>query len=431
MEHISQQTHQFLKSKTGQMVLGLILGDGTVRPYRFEHSQRSLYWEYSKHISQEFQNEYPQLLTPKIKTHYYYIKQRVNPESLTTYTSQTFYTKRHPIWKELYSMFYPNGIKIIPINLIQEYFTKRSLFYLYLDDGRVARYAYSGLSLCLCAFNITELNDFRSFLLKYFELETSIHQYKQYPVIYVKMSSSKQLIYEFLQLIETVNSIGLIGQIKLQFKKVLLYQTPKLDTLPNLKLNSIHLNLLEPALTEKNNQLLMLVGVLQGFIVGGANFRWNKDYQTGYLRLRLKNATSFSDWVLTVLKQTQLKITSTGTNLQIGVKIDNILNEYVKEVVNSEGLVKDLSQLCCIQNTWFWRTLFLYKGTNLKHQRGGFLIRLNHLEGEDVIKISNAFNNFYGFESSVRYRANTEKPSIYIPVKNRNKFCQLANIDIR
>ena len=71
---ISLQTSNFLKSQTGQMFIGLILGDGTLTPYRFEHSQRNTYWEYSKHISQQFQTQYPQLLTPKIFNDFFYLK---------------------------------------------------------------------------------------------------------------------------------------------------------------------------------------------------------------------------------------------------------------------------------------------------------------------------------------------------------------------
>ena len=118
MDKISQQTHQFLKSQTGQIVLGLILGDATITPHRFEHSQQGLYWEYSKYISQQFQNEYPQLLTPKMRNEFFYTRQRNNLESPRTYVSQTFYTKRHDIFRELRQIFYPNGIKIIPIEIL-------------------------------------------------------------------------------------------------------------------------------------------------------------------------------------------------------------------------------------------------------------------------------------------------------------------------
>ena len=67
---LQPQTNEFLKSQTGKMVLGLILGDGTIAKSRFEHTQRSLYWEYSRHISMQFQREFPNLLTPNLHNFY-------------------------------------------------------------------------------------------------------------------------------------------------------------------------------------------------------------------------------------------------------------------------------------------------------------------------------------------------------------------------
>lgn len=181
---LQPQTNEFLKSQTGKMFLGLILGDGTIAKSRFEHTQRSLYWEYSRHISMQFQREFPNLLTPKILNQFFYPKSNQNPESLTTYKSQTFYTKHGAIFKELYNVFYPNGKKIIPMTIVEEYFTEESLLYLYLDDGRVGRYAHSGLGLCLCNFDEQELIQFRDFLTHKFQLKIQIHPEKQYYVLF-------------------------------------------------------------------------------------------------------------------------------------------------------------------------------------------------------------------------------------------------------
>ena len=128
---LQPQTNEFLKSQTGKMVLGLILGDGTIAKSRFEHTQRSLYWEYSRHISMQFQREFPNLLTPKILNQFFYTKSSQNPESLTTYKSQTFYTKSDSIFKELYNVFYPNGKKVIPMTIVEEYFTYVEYFTYY------------------------------------------------------------------------------------------------------------------------------------------------------------------------------------------------------------------------------------------------------------------------------------------------------------
>lgn len=202
------------------MVLGLILGDGTLTSHRFEHSQQGLYWEYSKYISQQFQKEYPQLLTPKILNGFFYTKQRANLESPRTYVSQTFYTKRHDIFRELRYIFYPNGTKIIPIQIMELYFTDLSLLFLYLDDGKVGVFAQQGLGLDLCNFSSQDLNLFRMFLIQKFQLQTTIHKQKQHQKLYIKMASSKKLLNQFNEMTQIINSIGLIGQTKLKLKKL-------------------------------------------------------------------------------------------------------------------------------------------------------------------------------------------------------------------
>ena len=256
---ISLQTSNFLTSQTGQMFIGLILGDGTLTPYRFEHSQRNTYWEYSKHISQQFQTQYPQLLTPKIFNDFFYLKKRTNPESLIVYKSQTFYTKRHSIFSELYTIFYPQGKKVLPMALIDQYFTETSLLYLYLDDGRVGRYAYSGLGFSLCNFHQQELIEFKTFLLNRFKLEITIHRETKYLILYVNIKSSKQLLARFNEMTEIVDSLGLIRETKLKLKKV---ETQKLSSTKPREAFIIG---------NKTDQVKkpQLIGLLHGFIVGG------------------------------------------------------------------------------------------------------------------------------------------------------------------
>ena len=181
---VSQQADQFLKSKTGQMFMGLILGDGTLTHSRFEHSQTYRYYEYSKHISQQFQKQYPHLLTPKILSHHFRERKRIHPESLIHYQSQVFYTKNHDLFRELRKSFYPDGKKILPIKIIEMYFTEESLLYLYLDDGTIGRQSQNKLSLCLCNFATLELESFQSFLNRRFSYQTTIHSKTRYPLIY-------------------------------------------------------------------------------------------------------------------------------------------------------------------------------------------------------------------------------------------------------
>ena len=431
---LQPQTNEFLKSQTGKMVLGLILGDGTIAKSRFEHTQRSLYWEYSRHISMQFQREFPNLLTPKILNQFFYTKSSQNPESLTTYKSQTFYTKSDSIFKELYNVFYPNGKKVIPMTIVEEYFTEESLLYLYFDDGQVGRYAHSGLGLCLCNFDEQELIQFRDFLTHKFQLEIQIHHQKQYLILDVQMNSSKQLLSRFNKInqkVQIADSVGLIWPTKIELKRV--------DSLPkkyfgNRQSEVFLKNPLESmnvgqAYTNQSNQN-KIIGILQGFVVGGANFIQNKEDQTGYIRLHLQKDAPGIKCILSLLKQRKPKIKDLDKHkFHIGISIDQPLMIHLQDIVDYKSQIKDLNQSSCVQNDWFWTALFAYKGRDLSHQRGGFTIGLNHLTVEQVQYLSNILNKVYFLETSLRYRDKKMKASIYIPVKNCDKFYRLFSID--
>lgn len=409
--NISQQTQQFLTSQTGQIVLGLILGDATITPHRFEHSQQGLYWEYSKYISQQFQNEYPQLLTPKMKNEFFYTRKRTNLESPRTYVSQTFYTKRHDIFRELRQIFYPNETKIIPMEVIELYFTDLSLLFLYLDDGKVGKQSSHGLALALCNFPELQLMRFKAFLIHKFQVHITIQKDKQYQLLYFSMESSKKLLNQFNEMTQITNSIGLIGQTKLKLKKLSPQNPPvNIETKINYKL-------INSTLTNDS-----LIGVLQGFITGGANLRLNKDLQTGYLRLRLKNDSEFTSWVLKILDTHNYpyKTNRTKTSVEVGIQISSGLIQLATEDIS---ILSDL----IFRNPWFLKTLFNYKGRDLASQRGGLTIGLNHLPVKNVVHFSTKLNNIYTFNTTVRYRDKKTKASIYIPISNKQAFYQLLS----
>ena len=411
MDKISQQTHQFLKSQTGQIVLGLILGDATITPHRFEHSQQGLYWEYSKYISQQFQNEYPQLLTPKMRNEFFYTRQRNNLESPRTYVSQTFYTKRHDIFRELRQIFYPNGIKIIPIEILELYFTDLSFLFLYLDDGKIGRQSSHGLALALCNFPELQLMKLKAFLIQKFQVHITIQNDRQYKLLYFSMESSKKLLNQFNEMTQITNSIGLIGQTKLKLKKL-----PPQNPPVNIE-KKLNYKLINSTLTKDS-----LIGVLQGFITGGAHLHLNKDLQTGYLRLRLKTDSEFTSWVLKILDTHHYpyKLNRTKTSFQVGIPISSDLIQLPTEDI-------EISSDLISKNPWFLKTLFNYKGRELASQRGGLTIGLNHLPVKTVVHFSTKLNNIYPFNTTVRYRDKKTKASIYIPSSNKQAFYQLLN----
>lgn len=76
------------------------------------------------------------------------------------------------LWDYLYNLFYPNGEKIIP-KAIYPFITKESLAFMYMDDGSIIGDSYKIATNC---FTKDELQDFQYFLLKTFNLQTTIHK---------------------------------------------------------------------------------------------------------------------------------------------------------------------------------------------------------------------------------------------------------------
>lgn len=429
---VSLQVHQFLQSKLGPMWLGLILGDGSLvvngKNARFEHTQRGLYWQYSLSIANRFRDVCPDLLTPKIKDQCFLPKIRHNPESLTTYSCQMFYTRNHLIFTQLYQIFYPNGKKIIPMNIVTKYFTEESLLYLYLDDGRVGRYGRSGLGLDLCNFGEQELIGFQKYLTTEFQLEVNIHKQNKYRALYIKMDSSKRLLSRFNQIdqkLKISDSVGSIWSTKIQLKAVVSSSSKKYfgngndrsKTVLNTPQESMNLDL-----SSKNK----LIGILQGFVVARANFIRNKGDKTGSIRLHLKKDALSMKSILSSLSELNPKIKNLGDHkFQIGISVDQPLMVHLNAIVGSENQIQNLDQSSCVQNDWFWRALFAYKGRDLSHQRGGFTVALNHLTVDQVQYLSSMLNQIYFFETRLRYRDKKTKASIYINVKDYDRFYQL------
>jgi hypothetical protein len=64
-----------------------------------------------------------------------------------------FYTRALPCFQELYEIFYPHGVKVIPNN-IYELLTPIALAHLIMGDGSARDY---GLTLCTDCYTITDV----------------------------------------------------------------------------------------------------------------------------------------------------------------------------------------------------------------------------------------------------------------------------------
>jgi hypothetical protein len=67
--------------------------------------------------------------------------------------------------------FYPEGIKVIPMDIIEKYFTEKSLAWLFMDDGSSQDY---NTIICLQGFKKDNLKEFVDFLYRKFDIEFTI-----------------------------------------------------------------------------------------------------------------------------------------------------------------------------------------------------------------------------------------------------------------
>ena len=92
------------------------------------------------------------------------------------------YTKAIVELKKYRDIFYPERVKIIPPN-IGDYFTPKSLAYMYMDDGNLSK--KNSLTIALCNFDFESLTNFTN-LLGEWGIKTSISKNFE---IYIKAES--------------------------------------------------------------------------------------------------------------------------------------------------------------------------------------------------------------------------------------------------
>jgi len=102
-----------------------------------------------------------------------------------------FFTRSMPCLTELHSLFYPNGVKIVPHN-IYELLTPIALAHLIMGDGSVSQH---GLIICTDSYSIEDTVRLINVLIIKFRLECSLlaWQKNQYR-IYIKQGSMPSLL---------------------------------------------------------------------------------------------------------------------------------------------------------------------------------------------------------------------------------------------
>lgn len=124
-----------LSEEQEDIIRGTILGDGHLKPASGHGSGKNSYWIVDHGDRQRM---YIQHLSDKLKEYiareplrYWRSDNRCKNGGVWTTTVRT---RGHKFWTKLRNLWYPEGIKIIPVQEIKK-LNGRSLAYLYADDG--------------------------------------------------------------------------------------------------------------------------------------------------------------------------------------------------------------------------------------------------------------------------------------------------------
>lgn len=182
----SNKIYPELTSFQKEVLIGTILADGSLRKIgnrvargKLEHCGKQLnYLEFKKNILD--------CITSKIT-----VKDRLLKKTNKFYTTCYCTLDAHPYLDYLYNQFYPNGKKVIPIDLLYKEFTNVSLAIAFQDDGNKTKdKSYEFNFMC---FTQENLQEFKDFLYNKFKLDAT---FRPCGKVYIKRNSSE--LFEFL-----------------------------------------------------------------------------------------------------------------------------------------------------------------------------------------------------------------------------------------
>lgn len=164
-----------------EIILGIMMGDGSMecinKNARLSTAHGEKQKEYSYYIADKLSNLNP---------HTYVSVSKLDVRTEKKYKSYWIDFPANPAFNEIYSHFYVNRIKRIPIELFNN-FTWQSLAYMFMDDGSKA---HCGGQLATNCFTIEDLQKFQTFLLEKFNIETTICKNH---TLYIKAKSFRHM----------------------------------------------------------------------------------------------------------------------------------------------------------------------------------------------------------------------------------------------
>ena len=164
-----------------EIILGIMMGDGCMenknKNARMSIAHGKKQKDYSYYIADKLSNLNP---------HTYVSISKLDKRTGKKYISYWVDLPANPAFNEIYEHFYVNRIKRIPIELFDN-FTWQSLAYMFMDDGCKC---HCGGQLATNCFTMEDLQKFQAFLLKKFNIETTICKSH---VLYIKAKSFRHM----------------------------------------------------------------------------------------------------------------------------------------------------------------------------------------------------------------------------------------------
>lgn len=166
-----------------QMILGSLLGDLNVSKSRKQHPNCRLNLVHSAKQKELFLSKV-NLLGDIMGSYkeYSYLDNRTN----NVYTTIRGSSKAHPIFTELRKLLYPNEIKTITIQYLDKIHHPIALAYWFMDDG-----SKHGV-LSTNGFTLPEVNLLANWLLKKWNIETTVQKNANCHTLYIKAVSRKR-----------------------------------------------------------------------------------------------------------------------------------------------------------------------------------------------------------------------------------------------
>lgn len=162
-----------------EILVGTLLGDSTLRIIGNSNPSFSC----AHGIKQKEYAEYKASLLERLGATCTYHKRNIpDKRNGIYYEDYTIRLKANPAFRDLYSMLYVDGIKVLSENILN-YFTERSLAFMFMDDGSKIGRGYTIATNC---FSEEDIKRFRLFLLEKFNLETSMFKSR---VLYIHAKS--------------------------------------------------------------------------------------------------------------------------------------------------------------------------------------------------------------------------------------------------